>query len=64
MKDSLSARLTWHPMKNSLKGSFGEGPYKYQKDIGFIDSVQQKKYEKEIGFIESVKKSIKKRLVL
>ena len=41
MKDSLRARLTWDPMKFSLKGSFGEGAFKYQKEIDLIVSVQK-----------------------
>ena len=52
------------------------GPKKYEKSIGFIDSVQKsikkhwfyrlgpKKYQKSIGFIDPATEFVKKALVL
>ena len=41
--EGLVQGLVWikDPIKDSFKGSFGEGPRKYQKEVGFIDSVQK-----------------------
>ena len=56
--------------------SFDQGPYKYQKRVGFIDLVQKnikkrwfyrpgpKAYQTSVGFIDLVQKSIKNVLVL
>ena len=62
-------------MKDSLKASFDQGPYKH-KSIGFTASVRTsikkhgfytiglKKYQKTIGFIDLATELVEKPLVL